>query len=63
MKLTQRDRFFIKEAFKAGSFYKSTDEWLNEVLNDAGNTVEQSLACDAQQIVEPLIMGKRTQCG
>ena len=52
MKLTNRDRFFIKEAFKAGSCYDNAKQWLNEVLNNAGNVVEQSLACDAGNIVE-----------
>ena len=52
MKLTNRDRFFIKEAFKAGSCYDNVEQWLSEVLNDAGNVVEQSLACDAGNIVE-----------
>ena len=63
MKLTQRDRFLIREAFKAGGYYETPEAWLGEVLNDAGNTVEQSLACDAGNIIEPLVMGKRTQCG
>ena len=63
MKLTQRDKFFIREAFKAAAFYKTPDDWLCEVLNDIGHTVEQSLACDAEQIIEPLLMGKRTTSG
>lgn len=58
MPLTQRDRFFIKEAFKAGRFFKTPDEWLSEVLNDAGYTMEQSLVCDARQIEGRLTKGR-----
>ena len=63
MKLTNRDRFIIKEAFKAGSYYDNVEQWLSEAVNDVGNIVEQSLACDAEQIIEPLAMGTRSTSG
>ena len=44
---TERELFLMREAMKAGAYYHDLDQWLDEVISDAGHTVEQSLNFDS----------------
>ena len=48
--ISEREKYLMREAMKASSFYKNLDSWLNEVISDAGNTVEEHLDHDATRL-------------
>lgn len=48
--LTDREKFLMREAMDQGEYYKSLDDWLGEVISDAGHTVEQNLVHDADRL-------------
>lgn len=45
--ITDREKFLMLQWGNAKDFYPTLDEWLNEVITDAGHTVEQNLSYDA----------------
>ena len=45
--VTEREKFLMREAMKAATNYDYLEEWLNEVVDDAGHTVEQLLDHEA----------------
>jgi len=51
--ITKREKFLMQEAMHAAPYYRDLDQWLNEVISDAGHTVEQHLDYDANHIPSP----------
>jgi len=49
MTINDRERFLMREAMKAAQHYSSLDDWLGEVIDDVGHTVEHHLSFDATQ--------------
>ena len=45
--LTEREKFLMPEAMKTATNYDYLEEWLNDVVDDAGHTVEQLLDHEA----------------
>ena len=52
MKLSKRDKFLMREAFKCGysHTYTDLDSWLLDTVDDVGHTVEQHISFDASNI-------------
>jgi hypothetical protein len=50
--LTKRDRWIIAQAFDGAQYYPSPQEWLSDVVDDVGHTVEMALAHDAPALEE-----------
>lgn len=56
---TDREMFLMKQAMivgmdygKAGIFYESLNDWLNEVISDGGHIVAQLLKHDADRLTQ-----------
>ena len=47
--ITNREKFLMIQWGKAEKYYETVDQWLDEVVDDAGHTVEQALSYDADQ--------------
>ena len=47
MMLTEREKFLMREAMKAATNYDYLEEWLNDVVDNPGHTVEQLLDHEA----------------
>lgn len=47
--ITDRERFLMREAAKVAKFNPDIDEWLSEIIDDLGHTVEQHLSFDADK--------------
>ena len=55
MKLSNRDKFLIKEAFDAGFYdgcFANSEDWLAHVATTNGDTIEDQLAHEAAEIKE-----------
>jgi hypothetical protein len=48
--LADREKFLMTQAMSAGSYYNDLGQWLGEVIDDVGHTVEQNLVYDANNI-------------
>jgi hypothetical protein len=49
MMITNREKFLMIQLGKAEKYYGTVEQWLDEVIDDAGHTVEQALSSDADQ--------------
>ena len=49
MLINDRERWLMREAMKAAPYYNDLHDWLNEIIDDVGSTVEQHLDYDANQ--------------
>jgi hypothetical protein len=47
--ITDREKFLMIQWGKTRSYYETLEDWLTEVIDDVGHTVEQQLSFDADQ--------------
>lgn len=47
--LSDREKHLMKLAMESSEYYASLDEWLSEVIDDQGHTVEQWIDWEADQ--------------
>ena len=47
--ITDREKFLMIQWGKCHEYYGELNQWLNEVIDDMGHTVEQNLSYDADQ--------------
>jgi len=50
LELTERERFLMREAFEAGTYYPNLTDWLNEPITEFGYTVETTIVHDADRL-------------
>ena len=52
MRLTDKEKWLMREAFKTGASgtYKDLNQWLTEVIDDQGHTVDDYIAWDANRL-------------
>jgi hypothetical protein len=48
--ITDRERWLMRQAVGATTYYKSIDDWLDEVISDSGHTVADHLDYDADHL-------------
>ena len=51
---TEREKFLMREAMKAGTYYRDLDSWLNESIADGGHIVADQLSHDADLVAAAL---------
>lgn len=47
--ITEREKFLMEQAMIAGEFYNTVDDWLADIIDDYGHTVENQLAENAEE--------------
>jgi hypothetical protein len=47
--ITDREKFLMIQWGNTRPYYETVEDWLNEVIDDVGHTVEQELSYDADQ--------------
>ena len=47
--ISDREKFLMIQWGKCHENYETVDQWLNDVIDDVGHTVEQALSYDADQ--------------
>ena len=48
-KISDREKFLMIQWASCHEFYESLDQWLNDVIDDQGHTVEDELIYDADR--------------
>jgi hypothetical protein len=48
-KISDREKFLMIQWGKCHEYYETVDQWLSDVIDDQGHTVEDAVSYDADQ--------------